>query len=78
MGEGQSIGSKDTGTGVDYSTGRVLKSLATKDLEETRKVDMVTFDARGHVLVKGVSILYARIESWKLKNSSNFVIFHLY
>ena len=52
---GQAIGGKDAGTGIDYGTGRKLKSLTGKPVEETRQVEEVVFDGSGRVVLRGGS-----------------------
>jgi len=49
---GEKIGAPDPVSGIDYSTGLVLKSLKSRVVKETRKVQEVTFDARGKVILR--------------------------
>jgi hypothetical protein len=50
---GQTVGTPDPGTGVDFSTGRRLASLEVQEGSVTRPSREVVFDPDGRVLVQG-------------------------
>ena len=53
--EGAAVGEVDPGLGVDYGTGRKLKSLGFIEEDKTEQRLLVVFDANGSVLLEGGS-----------------------
>jgi len=49
---GEELGAVDPGTGVDYATGWKVRSVTADDVSETKRIEQVTFDRRGHVVLE--------------------------
>lgn len=60
--EGAGIGAPDAGSGVDYTTGRVLQKLAIEHLSSKRSLEEPVFGPDGRVLIEGGQVVREAVE----------------